>query len=211
MKRKNIVDVLVNGFCYKPEGGCFGYATSIFVNGILFDTGGYGVRKEIKKRIHKINKVVISHLHFDHCSNLDLFINTNIPIYISKNELLYYEKNKNIDSDLFSYFDLIQNQLNVIPVDNEFYIKDGVKVIFTFGHTLGHISLEVDGNTLLAGDAIKSYQDYLDANNSGNACDKEMYIQTKKKLKHKYYFIYPGHDFLIENGKKTKKMELIEF
>lgn len=204
-------NVLVNGFCYKPEKGCFGYATSILVNGVLFDTGGYGARKEIIKHINNINKVVISHLHFDHCSNLDLFVNTNIPIYISEKELFYYDENKNKFSDLFSYFDLIRDNLNIVIVDEELNIDKNMKIVFTFGHTPGHISLEVGKTILLAGDSIKSFNDYSDDNSYGNAYNKEMYIETKKKLKSKYSDIYPGHDFLIKNGKSTEKMEVRMF
>lgn len=83
-----MIKVLTNGFPYKPKKGCFGYSTCVLIKqNILFDTGGYNLRKVIIENIDNIKQVVISHLHFDHCSNLDLFINKNIPIYISKKEL----------------------------------------------------------------------------------------------------------------------------
>ena len=60
---------IVEGFCYKPPVGCFGYASVFLVKdenkNILFDTGAYCVRKEIinlLKKVH-IDCVVISHLH----------------------------------------------------------------------------------------------------------------------------------------------------
>ena len=92
---KTIVKEITVGYSFKPEMGCFGFSSCLLVESnkrILFDVGGYNIRSLIKPLINEIDCVVISHLHFDHCSNLDLFVDTNIPIYISRKELDYYEK-----------------------------------------------------------------------------------------------------------------------
>ena len=78
----NRIKIISEGFCRKPPVGCFGYATSAIIFDenitILFDTGSYGLRGELIKIVknYHIDFVVISHLHFDHCSNLDLFISS---------------------------------------------------------------------------------------------------------------------------------------
>ena len=70
---------VIKGLNIKPSKGAFGYASVTFIKdeneNILFDTGSFGVRKVIYEFLQKekIDKVFISHLHFDHCSNLDLF------------------------------------------------------------------------------------------------------------------------------------------
>lgn len=80
---------IIRGINLKPYKGAFGFSSVTLISdgkeNILFDTGSYGVRKEIielKKNV-RIDKVFISHFHFDHCSNLDLF--KNLPIYVQKN------------------------------------------------------------------------------------------------------------------------------
>ena len=116
------VETLSVGFPYKPLNGCFGYATICLIHGnknILFDVGGYQLRSVVLGKLEEIDAVVISHLHFDHCSNLDLFIDTDIPIYISEKELLFYDKYKDRDSDLFSYFDI--ESTNVLLGSREYY------------------------------------------------------------------------------------------
>lgn len=209
-----MINQITSGYPYKPQVGCFGYSTCILVKDnkkILFDTGGYNIRNVISKYVKEIDIVVISHLHFDHCSNLDLFIKRNTPIYISKKELEYYHKNKDNDLDLFSYFKDIETKLNLNIIDEEILISDNAKIIFTKGHTPGHISLVINKTILLAGDSIKTYKDYINKNNYGNAYNKEEYIKTKNKLIKSYKDIYPGHDSRIINGKIEKQKEVISF
>lgn len=217
MKLKNIViDYIYKGFPFKPESGCYGVASVFLIkidnNGILFDTGGYGARSLIKKRIdnNEIDMVVISHLHFDHCTNLDLFIDTGIPIYISDIEIKEYFKNKSSDLDLYSNFEFILDSLNIIRVYEEIKIYDNIKIIFTPGHTLGHMSLAIS-ECLLAGDAIKTINDYKNINLFGNAVNPSMYISTKKKLVLNYKHIFLGHDGEVLEGQLINRGEIYEF
>ena len=167
-----MIEIISKGFPFKPERGCFGYASCLLIRdkvNILFDTGGYNLRSEIIKIINQIDCVVVSHLHFDHCSNLDLFANSNVPIYISDNELEYFNNHQKDDIDLFKYFNLIKNDLNIKKIYGTTFITENVKIIYTVGHTPGHISLVINNDTILAGDSLKTYNDYKDAYNYGNA------------------------------------------
>jgi len=213
-----VIEILYNGFPFKPEIGCFGIGSSYLLSNekkILFDTGSYGAREKIIELIdnNKIDCVIISHLHFDHCSNLDLFCNTSIPIYISKIEYDNYFINRKIDYDLFSYFLYIEKYLNIILVTNETSITQNINIIFTPGHTLGHISLEINSSDkiILAGDALKTYNDYKHVNLFGNAVSKEQYIETKKKIINNYNHIYCGHDGQIINGNLRNRGDICEF
>ena len=213
-----MIDVLYNGYPFKPKIGCFGIGSSYLVHAkknILFDTGSYGARKKIIELLNtnKIDCVVISHLHFDHCSNLDLFCDTSIPIYISKAEYNNYFKDRIKDYDLFSYFFTIEKHLNIILVTDMISIVPNVHIIFTPGHTLGHISLEINEGEkiLLAGDALKTYRDYKNIDLFGNAVSKEQYIETKKKIINCYNHIYCGHDGEIINGILKNRGDVCEF
>ena len=212
-----MIKQLAYGYPFKPSNGCFGYSSCFLIDDnkkILFDTGAYNIRSVIYNILNEVECVVISHLHFDHCSNLDLFINTGIPIYISKKELDYYEKNKNNDIDLFSYFDYIKDFLNIIPIAKPINLSLNTNIIFTPGHTPGHLSLTIkddSNNIILAGDSIKTYIDYNNEKLYGNAYCKEDYIKTKKQIKEKFNVIYPGHSNSIVNGVESNKMEVKEF
>lgn len=213
-----MIEEISIGFPYRPEKGCFGFSSSLLVIGkkkkILFDVGNLGIRSSILPLVDVVDCVVISHLHFDHCSNLDLFVNTGIPIYISEKELNYYYTNKYNDADLFSYFEYISDKLNIVVLSKEMFLDLGIKIVSTNGHTPGHLSLEIvndDDKILLAGDAIKSYKDYLNDDYYGNAVSPSDYINTKKNIKSKYNIIYPGHSGKIVDGKEFMKVWVSEF
>ena len=211
-----MIEDVCKGFPYKPEIGCFGMASSLLVHddyNILFDTGNYGARKRIIELLkdNKIDKVVISHLHFDHCSNLDLFVDKDIPVYISKKEYNEYFINKDKDYDLFSYFFLIYQKLNIKLIEKPCEISKNSKLIFTKGHTRGHMSLVVNDSIILAADAIKTFNDYQNKKNYGNAISKTDYLNTKKMITDKYHTIYCGHDGIIMDDKLIDRGNIYEF
>ena len=66
-----------------------------------------------------------------------------------------------------------------------------------------------DKKILIAGDAIKSLNDYLDDENYGNAQVPEQCIKTKKMIKEKYDIIIPGHSDIIDRN--NLKNNILEF
>ena len=197
---------ITKGINIKPNKGAFGYASiTLLKDGnekILFDTGSYGVRNVIKDLLkkEKIDKLFISHLHFDHCSNLDLFRNSKI--YINEKELRNLYEN-NDDSDLYKPLLKIINEYDVNTFNDEINISDNIKIVLTYGHTVGHSSLEFKQGKrriLVAGDAIKSLNDYLNINKYGNAKNPDKYIKTKENIKNNYDVIIPGHSDIIDKN-----------
>lgn len=197
---------ITKGINIKPNKGAFGYASiTLLKDGnekILFDTGSYGVRNVIKDLLkkEKIDKLFISHLHFDHCSNLDLFRNSKI--YINEKELRNLYEN-NDDSDLYKPLLKIINEYDVNTFNDEINISNNIKIVLTYGHTVGHSSLEFKQGKrriLVVGDAIKSLNDYLNINKYGNAQNSDKYIKTKENIKNNYDVIIPGHSDIIDKN-----------
>ena len=197
---------ITKGINIKPNKGAFGYASITLLKdgneNILFDTGSYGVRNVIKDLLkkEKIDKLFISHLHFDHCSNLDLFRNSKI--YINEKELRNLYEN-NDDSDLYKPLLKIINEYDVNTFNDEINISNNIKIVLTYGHTVGHSSLEFKQGKrriLVAGDAIKSLNDYLNINKYGNAQNPDKYIKTKENIKNNYDVIIPGHSDIIDKN-----------
>lgn len=217
---KDKVKLITPGFPYKPPVGCFGYATTALVfdddKTILFDVGSYSIRQPLIKALstNKIDVVVISHLHFDHCSNLDLFVGQKTEIIISKKEMEYYEDYKNKDPDLFSYFEYIKKQLNLKIIEEECNISANCKVVFTPGHTKGHISLEIgakDKKLLLCGDCIKTKKEFKKFPKSTNAFNIKLAQKTRVSVLQKYNYLLFGHETFLGKYFGNKKFKIRRF
>ena len=128
-------ELLIPGIPYKTKYGGIGYSSvSVIKDGndaILFDVGHYAVRGEIIKILqkYKINKVFLSHLHYDHCLNIDLFLNRGIKIYLNKKEWLYLDNIKSGDVFTFKFFNKIIKKNEIILFDKEFNISKNVIVL----------------------------------------------------------------------------------
>ena len=210
---------LIPGFPYKTIFGGFGYSSvSLISDGkcnIIFDVGHYAVRKEMVKILkkYKINKVFLSHLHYDHCLNIDLFLNKGIDIYLNRKEWVYLKKIKPSDIYYFRFFNKIVKRGQIILFDKEFNITKNVRVLETIGHTAGHSSLSFirkGERYIIAGDAIKTYQDFKKINQSDLIpYDYKKFVATKEHIINNFDVIVPGHSNIIKNGKCSVKNKLL--
>ena len=97
----------------------------------------------------------------------------------------------------------IIDEYDINTFNDEINISNNVKAVLTYGHTIGHSSLEFKQGkrrVLVAGDAIKSLNDYLNSNEYGNAQDPDEYIKTKERIKNNYDVIIPGHSDIIDKN-----------
>jgi len=214
--------LLITGLPYKTKNGGFGYSSiSLIRDGkdtILFDVGHYAVRGDIIKIIkkYKINKVFLSHLHYDHCLNIDLFLDRGVDIYLNIKEWDYLKKIKSNDIYTFRFFDKIVKRGEIILFAKNFNITKNVSVLETIGHTAGHSSLSFVKNKkkyIIAGDAIKTYKDFKNFKKADVLpYDYKRFIETKKYIIENFDIIIPGHSGIIKDGKhKRRKLITKEF
>lgn len=168
-------ELLVRGNSLSFKGGFFGLCNVALVTAedgtrILFDTGHYCVRKGLINGLKDrglaptdIDLIFLSHLHFDHCQNLDLF--KGVPVAVGKTEM-EYARHPHPD-DLFipwKIHDLLADfELRVLPQRG--VIAPGIEHFEVPGHTTGCQALrfaQEDGRrVVLAGDAIKYPKEIL--------------------------------------------------
>jgi len=95
-------------------------------------------------------KIVINtHLHFDHCGQNAVF--KHAPFYIQRPELERARREEQVTSE---WFDFAGARFELVDGDAE--IAEGVRVVATPGHTVGHQSVVVEtsgGGALMIGDA----------------------------------------------------------
>jgi N-acyl homoserine lactone hydrolase len=163
---KSFNDIPVHGFVIKhPRAGA-----------ILVDTG-IGSSADLIKEWKIVNRqaadalaehdlspadvkiVINSHLHFDHCGQNAVF--KHAPFYIQRSELA---RAREEDSTAVQWFDFADARYELLDGDAE--IAEGVRVVATPGHTIGHQSVLVDtgdGGALMIGDAAYTSDIYREA------------------------------------------------
>ena len=104
-------------------------------------------------------KIVInSHLHFDHCGQNAVF--QHAPFYIQRSELARARREESVTRE---WFDFAGARYELL--DGDAQIADGVRVVATPGHTVGHQSVFVDGpdgTSVMIGDAAYTSEIYLE-------------------------------------------------
>jgi glyoxylase-like metal-dependent hydrolase (beta-lactamase superfamily II) len=204
------VHVIMQGFPGKSTRGYMGWSSVVLVetgdHKILFDTGGYGERPEIPKRLNKlgfaptdIDILVLSHFHCDHVINFDYFTNARILIHEKEVEWVH--------SDIFDWacpkflFPVVENtgRLEIIREDVE--IVPGVQTLLSPGHTPGCMALVLrDSNkpvTVLAGDAVKNMRELV-TGEVDMSWDNEASANSIRRIREIGQFVLPGHDRYME-------------
>ena len=184
-------NIPVHGFVIKhPKAGA-----------ILVDTG-VGWPTELVKEWKVVNRhaadalaehdlspadvhiVINSHLHFDHCAQNAVF--KHAPFYVQRTELERARREKNLTNE---WFDFAGARFEL--VDGDAQIADGVRVVATPGHTVGHQSVIVDtpdGGAVMIGDAAYTADIYRDVDNAdlkvwkGQYTDQNAWTDSLHKL-----------------------------
>lgn len=177
---------------------------------ILFDTGSYGDRfvllEELEKRGIKreeIDIVFLSHLHFDHCINAELFRKSKIVL--SDAEWEYFESGEFRElGDEVVPEGIIKEFSNRVETTGEGEeIADGIEVIELPGHTPGSSALLMD-EILFAGDAVKNLWDFTHRIPPyPTFLDEGMAVENYEVVREIARIVVPGHDspFRIEDGR----------
>ena len=128
--------------------------------------------------------IINTHLHFDHCGQNAVF--KHAPFYVQRSEL---ERARREESLTREWFDFAGARFELVDGDAE--IAEGVRVIPTPGHTLGHQCVIVSGGSgveLMIGDAAYTsiaYQRYASIDPmrvAGQAADPEAWRSSLDRV-----------------------------
>ncbi|WP_243028854.1 MBL fold metallo-hydrolase [Thermus albus] len=198
------------GFPGKTQRGYLGASSAYVVQAaktVLYDTLGFAEREGLYGRLEAlgippetVEVVVISHLHFDHAANLDLFPWAEVVLH--RLELAHAEEvAKNPMADpacLYSSLYLLDHfHLKVVSGERE--ILPGLRLIHLPGHTPGLVGLEVEGVGVLASDAVKSRFD-LEGPPALPCWNPQLALESRARIL-RYHRLFPGHDVpLVRKG-----------
>jgi N-acyl homoserine lactone hydrolase len=130
-----------------------------------------------------VTMVVNTHLHFDHCGNNRLFENSKFLIQTDEIRYAYFPDRFMRVSYLRDFFDV---EGDYLPVRGRYEIENGVEVIPTPGHTIGHQSMVVkwkQRNVVYTGDAAPLPENIDKRNITGMIYDSALGIQSLDALR----------------------------
>lgn len=200
---------------------------------VLVDTGfgdldlmddlhpGYDCRREDHQRLPAaldgegyapadVDAVVLSHLDWDHCYNLDLF--ADAEILVSRRELEYAIAPYPMHADRYEAKSLGREPpwlgVDLTPVEGETRVCEGVTLFPTPGHTVGHQSVAVEtagGTTVVAVDAVPTYRNLAGTGHApfvrGLAMDDFDWWHSAREVRERGDRILPGHEWgIVEDG-----------
>jgi N-acyl homoserine lactone hydrolase len=199
-------EILVQGNNLRLKDDFLGIANVTLIRAreglILFDTGGYisrlGLLKALKGRglePDDIKTVFLSHLHFDHAHNVDLF--PKARFLVSRREWDYAYA-PHADDLLMPWG--IHEQLSkstVEFIDGEAMLDHGVHCFPAPGHTPGCCGIELDtadsGRVIIAGDAIKYAKEAILKRCDMAFDDVDVGTRTIQRILDRADRIVPGH------------------
>ncbi len=159
------VDVVLAGFSAGTDQGALGLGSVLLVRGrnnILVDTGHHGRRRVLEPALKSrglsygdIHTVVLTHAHWDHVQNVDLFPKARFLIHPA--ELKYARSPRPGDFATAGYFAATLAGLNVHDAVEGSELEPGVRVIEIPGHspaTIGVLVDTSDGVAVIASDAF---------------------------------------------------------
>jgi glyoxylase-like metal-dependent hydrolase (beta-lactamase superfamily II) len=199
------IDVLLGGFFGESNRGFLGWSAIYLVTTpsgrrLIFDTGGYNERGTIPKLLEAygigvaaIDWVVLSHLHFDHAANWDLFPNAGIVVHEKEIEHAQASDDPAVLRHQAPAL-LANNRLHLIREESS-TLENGVQLFHVPGHTPGAIALTI-GDAVLSGDALKSRWDLR--GQLTDTWNDELALQSIQKIAGLGNRIYPGHDLPLK-------------
>jgi hydroxyacylglutathione hydrolase len=166
---------------------------------IIIDTGPRAycdrVKSELSKiaKLEQINKVILTHIHYDHSGNVDLF--PNAEVFASAREIDDFIKNPIVAFNLNpKIILLLRKKLQKIDKIDDFLIKNNIDIIEVPGHTRGSIALfYIKEKILFSGDCL--FQNGVGRYDLPNSVPAEMENSLKKLENTHYKILAPGHDY----------------
>jgi N-acyl homoserine lactone hydrolase len=213
------VDLLIPGLPAKTNHFLFGICSLLLLRdgrrNILFDCGPFRVRPTLIAALARhgltpaqIDTVFVSHLHWDHIENIDLF--RHAEILVPRREFEYTADIRPSDWGTPPYARAMLEGLRVTLLEDcEQELYPGVRTLTLPGHSVGLQGLVVKspearapGDLVLASDALWSARDALRGRPDVAFFDPQQGEASLHKALAAGTIYYPGHDrpFRLEHG-----------
>ena len=211
------IEVVTQGFGVGTNEGMISYCGITLIRGeqnTLVDIGYPARRQILLQRLEErglkatdIDRIVLTHAHWDHSLNLLMF--PNAEVVISQDEYDYIQHPHAMDQATPLYLpDILNRCKSVTTVRDGMELEPGVKVMLVPGHSPGSLAVlaeTADGVCGMVGDALPSRKAAMaDPPSAGLIFyDEEAAEVSARKIIDSCAIVYPGHDraFAVESGR----------
>ena len=201
------IERLLPGRGIRSNAGTMGVAAVTLVRDgdemILVDTGHFGQRdalleamKQAEIQPKEIDTVVLTHIHWDHCLNVDLFTGARIVAGRGEIQKGYM---MGVKDEHTKYFRQLLKSMGAESIRDGQRISDHTRALLTPGHSPGHVAVGVENDdgstTVVSGDAIPNYRAYRRTFPDFvyyNSSQAKASVARIKKMKPA--MVIPGHD-----------------
>lgn len=206
---------LLEGYGFGSDQGIVGFCGVYLVRAggttILFDTAHVGRRLVLLAALERagvrtadVDHVVMSHAHWDHVQNIDLFENADLMIH--PDERRYAHRPHRNDWATPRWTGAAIETVRITEVGDGQQLAPGVTVVDVPGHSPGSIALAVEteqGLACLTGDALHFAQVALTKRNPLVFWNDDLATKSIEHLVGMADVMYPGHDqpFRVVGGR----------
>ncbi|MGA8262348.1 MAG: MBL fold metallo-hydrolase [Arenicellales bacterium] len=210
------VHEILSGFPARSSRGYLGWSSSFLVENargktVLFDTGGCNERGKLPALLEgngaslsAVDAVVLSHFHFDHAANWDLFPRARIYLHELEMEYISSAKSSEDAAVLRYHVEALEASKRLELVEQDVEIEEGIRLLHAPGHTPGSIIVACDEH-VLCGDALKNRWDLSGRGVSAPVWDPEEAQRTIARIATLGDVLHPGHDAALTRVRKEWK------
>ena len=200
------VERIMPGMGIRSNVGTMGAAGVTLVRDdvtVLVDTGHYGTRDWLKAEFARrkvtpgdIDVVVLTHLHWDHCLNVEMFPRAKVVLGEAELKDGFLMEPGQPQNEAFK---AALRKMKLETAGDGYRISKHATALLTPGHSPGHIAVVLKGDdgkvTVMSGDAVPNYRAYLREFPDISFYDKTMAGESVKKVKRlRPDLVIPGHD-----------------
>jgi len=216
-------EFLLEGFPVSSPRGFLGWANALLLDDgstrIAVDTGGPGDRGVLIQRMRSlgldpasVDVLVLTHLHFDHCANIDLF--PRARVVLARAEHAYVAGGAYAatgDVGIFAAALHVLKKRDVQLIEGEIELTPQIRLLLTPGHTPGSLSLlyrRAGVSTLACADLVKNAREFLEGPPSPQAQEtlgRVRHLATRWVAGHDRPFVIVGERIRYEG---TRELEL---
>jgi N-acyl homoserine lactone hydrolase len=204
------VTSLLNGYSLSTDQGNPAFCSIALVESdgrrLVFDFGHVGRRRALRGALAErdldpadIDTVVLSHGHWDHIQNIDLFGGSRVLVHPAELKFLANPAGPHTPSWTSS----VLAGLKITETAEGEEVLPGVHVIELPGHTPGSIGLTVatdEGTVVLTGDAVPTLKVLRSGQASGQPTDPEQANASIARVAALADFVQPGHDQFLRRA-----------